>query len=250
MATMAADIALSSTIQYISSFLSPVDTSLVSAGSQRTFTTNHVPRTIDELMRLRAFQQPNEPILAYPVHDADYVEYTYRELDVFAYRVAQQYGQRMTQRRSSAEKEKVVALLGPSNLDYLISVLALTKLGFTVLFLSTRLSDAAYLSLLESTQCRDLLIHESFSKAAERLCETVPGLGVHAIAQSASYAFPAQGDDQDTCLDFHLDLKLEAQKICWIIHSSGSTGLPKPILQTHSAALTKYASSIWVHDQR
>lgn len=190
-------------------------------------------------MRLRAFQQPNEPILAYPVHNTDYLEYTYGELDVFAYRVSQQYVQRTTPRRSSAEKEKVVALLGPSNLDYLISVLALTKSGFTVMFLSTRLSDAAYLSLLESTQCRDLIIHESFSMTAERLCKTMPDLRAHPIAQSASYAFPTQGNGQDTCLDSHLDLELEAQKICWIIHSSGSTGLPKPIFQTHKAALTK-----------
>lgn len=238
---MAADIAQSSAIQNISSpsFLSPVDTSLVSSKRQRTFATNHVPYTIDELMRLRAFQQPNEPILAYPVHNTNYLEYTYRELDVFAYRVGQQYVQRTMQRRSSAEKEKVVALLGPSNLDYLISVLALTKAGFTVMFLSTRLSDAAYLSLLESTQCRDLIIHQSFSKTAERLCITMPDLSAYPIAQPASYAFPTQEDNQDTCLDYHLDLELEARKICWIIHSSGSTGLPKPILQTHRAALTK-----------
>jgi acyl-CoA synthetase (AMP-forming)/AMP-acid ligase II len=238
---MAADIAQSSTIQHISpqSFSSPVDTSLVSSRRQRTFASNHVPHTIDELMRLRAFQQPDEPILAYPVHNTDYLEYTYRELDVFAYRVGQQYIQHTTQRRSSAEKEKVVALLGPSNLDYLISVLALTKSGFTVLFLSTRLSDAAYLSLLESTQCRDLIIHESFSTTAERLRKTMPDLSAHPIVQPASYAFQTQESDQDTCLDFYLDLELEAQKICWIIHSSGSTGLPKPILQTHRAALTK-----------
>lgn len=238
---MAADIAQSSTVPHIStpSFLVPVDNTLNFPRRQRTFSTNHVPRTIDELMRLRAFQQPNEPILAYPVHNTDYLEYTYRELDVFAYYVGQQYVQRITQRRSSAEKEKVVALLGPSNLDYLISVLALTKSGFTVMFLSTRLSDAAYLSLLESTQCRDLITHESFSMTTERLCKTMPDLSAHPIAQPTSYAFPTQGNDQNTCLDFQLDLDLEAQKICWIIHSSGSTGLPKPILQTHKAALTK-----------
>ncbi|OBT64985.1 NRPS-like protein [Pseudogymnoascus sp. 23342-1-I1] len=243
---MAADIARSSTIKNISppSFLSPIDTSLVSSRRQRTFATNHIPQTIDELMRLRAFQQPNEPILAYPVHNIDYLEYTYKELDVFSYRVGQQYVQCTTQRRSSAEKEKVVALLGPSNLDYLISVLALTKAGFTVMFLSTRLSDAAYLALLESTQCRDLIIHGSFSTTTERLCKAMPGLSAHPIAQLASYAFPIQGNDLDTCLDSHLDLELEAQKICWIIHSSGSTGLPKPILQTHRAALTNYENNL------
>ncbi|OBT57643.1 NRPS-like protein [Pseudogymnoascus sp. 24MN13] len=243
---MAADIAHSSTTQHISSqsFLSPVDTSLVYSRRQRTFTTNHVPHTIDELMRLRAFHQPEEPILAYPVHNTDYLEYTYRELDMFAYRVGQQYVQHTTQRRSSAEKEKVVALLGPSNLDYLISVLALTKSGFTVMFLSTRLSDAAYLSLLESTQCRDIIIHESFSTTAERLRKTMPDLSAYPIAQPASYAFTTRENDQDTCLDYHLDLELEAQKICWIIHSSGSTGLPKPIFQTHKAALTNYENNL------
>lgn len=203
------------------------------------FAPNHIPRTIDELMRLRAFQQPNEPILAYPIHDRDYVEYTYRELDVFAFRVAQDYALRTRQRQSPKEKERVVALLGPSNLDYLISTLALTKLGFTVLFLSTRLSDAAYLSLLQNTQCSDLFIHKSFSKTAGRIQETMADLSVHAIAQSSSYGFSIPETNHSTCLASHLDPENESNKICWIIHSSGSTGLPKPILQTHSAALRK-----------
>lgn len=203
------------------------------------FPSGHVPRTIDELMRLRSFEYPNEPILAYPLHDTDYVEYSYSDLDIFAFRVAQRYGRAILQRRSSDEKEKVVALLGPSNFDYLITVLALSKLGFTVLFLSTRLSDAAYLSLIEATECKDLLTHPSFDKTGNALRASMPDINIHRIAQISDYGNPIQNIGQNTRLDFHLRLSEESQKTCWIIHSSGSTGLPKPILQTHRAALIK-----------
>jgi len=48
----------------------------------------------------------------------------------------------------------------------------------------------------------------------------------------------------DTRLCQHLQPELETKKISWIIHSSGSTGLPKPIYQTHNAALNNYASNL------
>ncbi|KAK5004059.1 hypothetical protein LTR28_009394, partial [Elasticomyces elasticus] len=40
-----------------------------------------------------------------------------------------------------------------------------------------------------------------------------------------------------------LDRAKETEKIAWIIHSSGSTGLPKPIYQTHRGALQNYVKN-------
>lgn len=41
----------------------------------------------------------------------------------------------------------------------------------------------------------------------------------------------------------NLDSSKENKNISWIIHSSGSTGLPKPIYQTHNGALRNYANN-------
>jgi acyl-CoA synthetase (AMP-forming)/AMP-acid ligase II len=202
-------------------------------------TTHTEPRTIDELIRLRFHSNPNEPILGYPNENGEYTEYSYRQLDELAYHVAQKYAKVIPQRRSSEEKEKVVALLGPSNLDYLICILALSKLGFTVLFLSTRLSVPAYQSLLESTSCHHLLVHSSFQATAKELECELPSLKVGTIAECSNLEQTALGLNEDTRLHCALRPEVESEKSAWIIHSSGSTGLPKPIFQTHSAALKK-----------
>ncbi|TGO13434.1 hypothetical protein BPAE_0739g00020 [Botrytis paeoniae] len=201
------------------------------------------PRTIDELIRLRALENAHQNILSYPQEKGDYVDYTFHELDLFAFRVAQRYSECIPLRKSSDEKERVIGLLGPSNLDYFITILALSKLGFTVLFLSTRISTVAYRSLLEATSAQHLLIHESFAETAEELQSILPTLQVHKILTQQIY----ESNDRlegSTRLDRGLDLSRETNKICWIIHLSGSTGLPKPIYQTHNAALMNYKNHL------
>jgi acyl-coenzyme A synthetase/AMP-(fatty) acid ligase len=150
----------------------------------------------------------------------------------------------MPQRLSSSDPEIVVGLLGPSNFEYFISILALAKLGHTVLFLSTRISIAAYISLLETTGAGHLLVDSSFQETAVEVKQRFPSIQVHEITDAEIYNFPIDDENIDTQLCQHLQAELESKKISLIIHSSGSTGLPKPIYQTHSAALNNYASNL------
>jgi acyl-CoA synthetase (AMP-forming)/AMP-acid ligase II len=205
---------------------------------------NRKPLTIDELIRQRSLVTPNEPIVSYPSSGIEYVNYTYDLLDLFASRVAQKYMTLIPQRSSSSEPETVVGLLGPSNFEYFISILALTKLGHTVLFLSTRISASAYISLIETTGARHLLIDKSFREVAEQVKDSVISLQVHNITNVDTYDYPATKDDVDTRFDQNLQPEIESNKVSWIIHSSGSTGLPQPIYQTHKAALNNYASNL------
>jgi acyl-CoA synthetase (AMP-forming)/AMP-acid ligase II len=205
---------------------------------------SRAPLTIDELVRQRSEEIPREPIISYPSSGLEYVDYTSRQIDIFAHRVAQKYKTLMPQRQDSSDPEVVVGLLGPSNFEYFISILALTKLGHTVLFLSTRISIAAYTSLLETTGAKHLLVDSSFRETAAQLNETCKSVEVHDITDAKSYNFPTVDEGIDTRLCQHLQPELETKKISWIIHSSGSTGLPKPIYQTHNAALNNYASNL------
>jgi acyl-CoA synthetase (AMP-forming)/AMP-acid ligase II len=124
------------------------------------------PLTMDAFLRLRARQMGTDPIVAYPSSGIDYVEYSPHQLNASACRAAKHYACMIPLRSSSAESEVTIAILGPSNLEYLITLLALTKLGHTVLFLSTRLSVVAYVSLLWTTGAKHLLIDQSFQKVA------------------------------------------------------------------------------------
>ena len=198
------------------------------------------PRTITELISQRARQHPDEPILGYPSSGIDYVEYTFNQLEAFSQAAASQYAQGLPIRCSSDEEAQVVALLGASNLDYVIATLALSRLGFTVLFLSTRISKSAYESLLDATNCDYILADDAFTRMTTAIQADRPSLNVLKVLNKMQYQQSAmQSLDRQT-----LDLDKETTKVSWIIHSSGSTGPPKPIFQTHHAALQNYENNM------
>ena len=147
---------------------------------------SRLPLTIDELVRQRSQEIPREAIISYPSSGLEYVDYTTRQIDIFAHRVAQKYKILIPQRLSSSDPETVVGLLGPSNFEYFISILALTKLGHTVLFMSTRISIAAYVSLLKATGAKHILINSSFRETAAQVKENCNSIEVHDITETES----------------------------------------------------------------
>jgi acyl-CoA synthetase (AMP-forming)/AMP-acid ligase II len=143
-----------------------------------------------------------------------------RQLDVFAYRVARRYQTFIPCRPSSDVKPTIVALLGPSNFEYAVTMLALTKLGHTVLFLSTRISQLAIESLIQTTGATYLLADARFSKAASDVQTNMPSVYVGEIARQSVFDFPIEAY-ADTRLDYQLDHSLETMNTIYIIHSSG-----------------------------
>ena len=191
---------------------------------------------------LRARELPDEPIFGYPSDKLEYLEYTYSDLVRISSKAARSYAGRLPVRSNSKQDAQAVALLGPSNLDYFFTLLALSRLGFTVLFLSTRISKAAYLSLLNVTGCRHIVVDPSFRKTAKALASVQHGLEVVDIISQEQYITEEAGKGADIEPEF--DLEVEASNVAWIIHSSGSTGLPKPIYQTQRAALRNYEKGL------
>ncbi|WYZ44914.1 hypothetical protein EsH8_VIII_000230 [Colletotrichum jinshuiense] len=200
-------------------------------------------KTVDELVRRRARANPDRVIVSYPSTGITYVDYTMRQLDVFAYRVAKFYEQRIPSRLTSDVKPTTVAVLGPSNFDYLVTMLALTKLGHTTLFLSTRISQEAIESLISVTGAQYLLADRRYLETAAGAKQTLPHLDVFEIAGKSTYEFPIEVH-ADTCMDYGRDPSIETNNLIYIIHSSGSTGLPKPIYQTQKSAISNYSSSM------
>ncbi|KAF1961133.1 acetyl-CoA synthetase-like protein [Byssothecium circinans] len=224
---------------------SPVHTTLkapVQQSIEETSTTldESSIHTVDGLVRHRARTNPHAIIVSYPSSGIDFVDYSVRRLDVFAYRVARHYQSWIPTRTSSATKPITVALLGPSNLDYLVTMLALAKLGHTILFLSTRISQEAIESLVETTGAAYLLADPRFRSMAENVQKTMPSLHINEIADQSTYDF-AIDIHADTQMDRQLDPAVETLNTAFIIHSSGSTGLPKPIYQPHKSTIANYA---------
>ena len=131
----------------------------------------------------------------------------------------------------------MVAILGVSNLDYVISLLALSRLGYAVLLLSTRLSTEAYTNLLEKTKCTDIVYSPATQNATKRI-QKAEAVNTYLIPEFSEYSQCTSKPDLQLTGTAEM-----SRKWAFIIHSSGSTGLPKPIFQTHKACIANYASS-------
>lgn len=198
--------------------------------------------TLDQLLRAQVLRNPDQPFISYPKSGAQYEQYTVSQINNFAYRAAKKYSKTNLPRTKSSAPPRVVALLGNSNFDYVVSMFALSKLGWTILFLSTRISDTAYKHLFAKTNCSDIVIQAGFEKTISRIKDDFPlPLNVMSMAGEDIYNPQGTADEQipveETAFDQGFNHVQESEKILWIIHSSGSTGLPKPVGSTHQASL-------------
>ncbi|KAL5000032.1 hypothetical protein BDV10DRAFT_183627 [Aspergillus recurvatus] len=224
-----------------SSNSSDVLTPPVSRGSPATSVTEVEERaiyTIDDLVRARAEgDKADVPIVAYPVKGTEYRYYTPRELHNLVEAASVHYARVIPQRRTSDDPVQVVGLLGPSDFEYLIALIAVSRLGHTVLLLSTRIAEDAYVSLLENTKASYLIAYPAFQAVAKNATQRT-GTVLQPVLVREDYV-----GTTSKLPEAELDGLVENKNITWIIHSSGSTGHPKPIYQTHSGALKNYANN-------
>ncbi|GKT65614.1 NRPS-like enzyme [Colletotrichum tofieldiae] len=200
-------------------------------------------RTVTDLLLRRVEEAPDVDVLAYPATARgrdDYVNYTAKDLDRFADEAARQYAQAgLLPEAPASSQAEVVALLANSDINYVVSMFALSRMGFAVLYLSTRLSPEAYVNLLKKTDCNKIVIADRYSDTAAQINAQSP-ISTFNILDKTEYDLPTPSGDR-----FPVFTHPNAgQRISFIVHSSGSTGLPKPIFQTHAACISNYSSGI------
>ncbi|KAL4781790.1 hypothetical protein BJX76DRAFT_369564 [Aspergillus varians] len=197
--------------------------------------------TINDILLHRIPHPPDAPLVGYPQSShgiSDYTFYAAKDLDRFANGAVQALQASGLPKFSDAIENRVVAILGASNLDYIVSLFALSRLGYAVLLLSTRLSTEAYSNLLAKTNCNYIIYSSATDRAVSSIRDAVPGVNAFSLPEYSAYSKCIQSSD----LQFTRQPGL-ARKWAFIIHSSGSTGLPKPIFQTHAACIANYTTS-------
>jgi acyl-CoA synthetase (AMP-forming)/AMP-acid ligase II len=137
----------------------------------------------------------------------------------------------------------VVGICSPTDLDYLVTIFALIRLRYTVFLLSPRLPPSAIRELLTRIQNgrRGLLYasqHTSFKLNA------LSDFELHPIAQRDEYGNPKHAKTAEVQIE-GIDYIKEHHRRCLILHSSGSTGLPKPIDYNHQKLL---ATGVYAQD--
>ncbi|KKY18713.1 putative l-aminoadipate-semialdehyde dehydrogenase [Diplodia seriata] len=187
--------------------------------------------TLDEVIRRRAETHASQTLLSYPTTDSDFVNYTGADLDRLTRLAAHHYAEAFAQLDEETRPNgpsSTVALVGVSSLDYYITFLALQRLGLSTMFISPRLADQGFTHLLTSTHCTVVIASGPSQADMSRIRSlsspslTFALIPLHPITTSPSPSAPPPKPLPPCTPD-------PAHPQRFIIHSGGTTGLPKPV---------------------
>ena len=116
-----------------------------------------------------------------------------------------------------------------------VTFFALSRLGYTVMMLSPRLSGEACVSLLDKVNCETIIYGKTSS-----IRTTMGEILQRKLVSCRPMPSTLHDNTETSFLVLHRNRNSEAQrnKIALILHSSGSTGTPKPLFLTHRALMT------------
>ncbi|KAI5465198.1 NRPS-like enzyme [Mariannaea sp. PMI_226] len=208
------------------------------ANTSPLFAKNREAYFVDDIIRRWSETDDEIPIFGYPKYKNNPAEYeflTVRELNCMvdgACRALVRYGYQVNGKR-------VIGLYAQTDLSYVITFFALFRLGYKVLVMSIRLNSRACLNLLEKAHC-DIILHGNTDGARSVLNDVSterPGIKLQPLLQRCDFDMPSSGSHQP----FHRPIPnpdKESAEVALIAHSSGSTGLPKPLNLSHRSILS------------
>ncbi|KAL2851873.1 hypothetical protein BJY01DRAFT_232774 [Aspergillus pseudoustus] len=138
----------------------------------------------------------------------------------------------------SITKGAPVALLMESDVGLWIHEMALMGMGVPVLLISARLSAIAVHSLLEHTSACAILASRRLEHTAREAAAAAHGVPVHSPLSFEILLSQVPQTDTDTTVCHPHHYIDESDRDVVILHSSGTTGLPKPIHVSHRHLLS------------
>ncbi|KAF2011872.1 acetyl-CoA synthetase-like protein [Aaosphaeria arxii CBS 175.79] len=195
--------------------------------------------TIDELIRQRAEELKNAPLIGFPKEGlTDYEEHSASAVDRYVNAAANAFIARgLPKVDGTLDQSPTVGLISNSGLPVIITILALNRLGYAVLLLSTRLPSNAIVRLLDLSKCKAVLATSQFSAVMAEVKKERDIAVLDALTQKEFYNVNAP------TIHRTYNPHKETLKNAVIIHSSGSTGLPKPIYLTNRSCIGTFATN-------
>ncbi|KIJ19149.1 hypothetical protein PAXINDRAFT_161353 [Paxillus involutus ATCC 200175] len=200
--------------------------------------------SLNHLIAKRVREYPDLQILGIPDKEFNYTKYTTAELDASASLLAnhsKNHGFLPGRAKEDSTSRLTVGLLGISNIDYVVTEMALYRMGYCVLFLSPNNSPPTIAHLLAVTNATHIIVQDMLlPSATAALAHLADPASVTIINQPSSEIFSSHArttNPANTRWDPPLSWKDEFLLPVSVIHSSGFTGYPKPIIATNKAAV-------------
>ena len=135
-----------------------------------------------------------------------------------------------------------MAQLGSTDFAYIVSFFALSRLGYTILCLSPRLAPDACAKLITECEARALIPGKSsqVNHLVEEMKKLLSVNIIETVSKQQLDQFDAKGE---RFARENVDREIERSWTCCILHSSGSTGLPKAIHIPHRRLMMQIPTS-------
>ncbi|KAJ5326865.1 hypothetical protein MYU51_001535 [Penicillium brevicompactum] len=134
----------------------------------------------------------------------------------------------ITESFGTPEKDEVLLYLGDSDIRYLVFVVACQKAGFKPFLPSTKNSIDVQCALLETTGCSGVLFSSTLKLQVEEIKAFKASVAVMEVPK-----FEQMVTNFSRYYPYDTAYQAIEDETAIIIHSSGTTGVPKPIHLTH-----------------
>jgi acyl-CoA synthetase (AMP-forming)/AMP-acid ligase II len=192
--------------------------------------------TIDQLVRLRAAEHGDKPMVIDPA-----ARITYRELDMTTRDLAAKFID------AGVSKGTRVGLIMPNNTRWVQVAIALTRVGAVLVPLSTLLAVGELVAQLRAASVQFLVSVEEFRghRYLDEL-KSAPPLKLPALRQvwtADHLAHATAGEPAHGIVDALCETVTEADPLL-IVFTSGSSGPPKGVMHSHGSALGAVRSGL------
>jgi thioester reductase-like protein len=210
-------------------------------GEAAKYQQDKLHSTVNDFVDLRARTDPDTPVVGF--YEVGSKPSGHWRAQVFTFRDIRRgvaiFASALS-KKLRCEAGSTVALLCPSSIDFLFIWLALMWLGHPALLIAPQCAPSAIAELCQSCSVRELLYDEIYEELATKASESASKPGKHLDTT----LLPFTGEDTFEIVRYELKASIHAPAIvsehavAYLHHTSGtSSGIPKPIPQTHRGGI-------------